>query len=69
MRPLLSKVLGAAPLDLLEPWSVAVRYAVNGLAVRGHPGLAQVLDLTLEAVSGRRCSLQCQVLCCAVAGF
>ena len=57
MRPLLSKVLGAAPLDLLEPWSVAVRYAVNGLAVRGHPGLAQVLDLTMEAASGRHCSL------------
>lgn len=57
MRPLLSKALGAAPLDLLEPWSVAVRYSVNGLAVSGHPGLAEVLDLTLEAASGRRCSL------------
>lgn len=57
MRPLLSKALGAAPLDLLEPWSVAVRYSVNGLAVSGHPGLAEVLDLTLEAAPGRRCSL------------
>ena len=61
MRPLLSKALGAAPLDLLEPWSIAVRYAVNGLAVRGHPGLAQVLDMTMEAASGRRCRLQCPV--------
>eukprot|EP00891_Asterochloris_glomerata_P001540 jgi/Astpho2/1540/fgenesh1_pg.00026_%23_29_t len=52
VRPLLSKALGAAPLDLLEPWSVAVRYSVNGLAVSGHPGLAEVLDLTLEAAPG-----------------
>ena len=66
VRPLLSKALGAAPLDLLEPWSVAVRYAVNGLAVRGHPELAQVLDLTMEAASGRRRSLeQKKVLRCS----
>lgn len=50
IAPLLTSAISAAPLDLIDDWSTALRLGLNGLALTP-TGLQQLLDLVAGMVA------------------